>query len=269
MKRLILVVGVLILALTAGAVVGVVMGPARLSISQLLSATLSGDNHTAHVLVWDLRLPRVVAAMLAGGSLGMAGCLLQSSTRNPLGDPQLFGLGGGAAVVQALAMAGLVGVGGWGLISVSVAASLIGAAVILVFASREGTSTARLALIGISLSALTAAAVTGILAQARILSLQPLNFVGGSLANVGWEDVLPGVPFFAAGAIMALPVVENLTALSLGDRVAANLGVEPGRTPCRGHRRLGRARRNRGGRCRPDRFRGIAGPSFRPAAGGP
>jgi iron complex transport system permease protein len=209
---------------------GLAMGPVKLDVHQLLSAIVSSDDHTAHVLVWDLRLPRVVAALLVGACLGVAGCLLQSSTRNPLGDPQLFGLGGGAAIVQALAMAGLIRIGAWALFSLSVAASLVGAGVMVLFASRKGMSPARLALIGISLSALAAAAATGILAEARIFSAQPLNFIGGSFANVGWQDVLPALPFFAIGLVLASPVVGNLNALSLGDRVAANLGAEPGRT---------------------------------------
>ncbi len=87
---------------------GLAMGPVKLDVHQLLSAILSSDDHMAHALVWDLRLPRVAGALLVGACLGVAGCLLQSSTRNPLGDPQLFGLGGGAAIVQALAMAGLI-----------------------------------------------------------------------------------------------------------------------------------------------------------------
>jgi iron complex transport system permease protein len=103
--------GALALVLALGVLIGLTMGPVKLDIHQLLSAITSGDDHTAYVLVWDLRLPRVAAALLAGVCLGVAGCLLQSSTRNPLGDPQLFGLGGGAAVVQALAMAGLIRIG--------------------------------------------------------------------------------------------------------------------------------------------------------------
>ena len=222
--------GALALILALGVLMGLAMGPVKLDIHQLLSAIVSGDDHTAHVLVWDLRLPRVAAALLVGACLGVAGCLLQSSTRNPLGDPQLFGLGGGAAVVQALAMAGVIGIGAWGLFSLSVVASLIGAGVVLLFASRQGISPARLALIGVSLSALAAATATGILAEARIFSAQPLNFIGGSFANLGWQDVLPALPFLAVGLALAATVMGNLNAMSLGDRVAANLGAEPGRT---------------------------------------
>lgn len=206
------------------------LGPVKLGLHQVFSALVSGDDHVAHVVVWDLRLPRVVAAVMVGACLGLAGCLLQSSTRNPLGDPQLFGLGGGAAVVQALAMAGLLNLGTWGLFALSVAASLIGAAVIAVFASRQGISPARLALIGVSISALTAALATGILAEARMFSAQSLNFIGGSFANRGWNDVVPALPFLGVGLLLAVPIVGNLNVLALGDRVAANLGAEPGRT---------------------------------------
>jgi ABC-type Fe3+-siderophore transport system permease subunit len=220
----------LALMLAAGVLMGLAMGPVKLDVHQALSAIASSNDPAAHILVWDLRLPRVVAALLVGASLGVAGCLLQSSTRNPLGDPQLFGLGGGAAIVQALALAGLIRLGPWGLFSLSVAASLIGAGVVLIFASRQGISPARLALIGVSLSALTAAAATGILAEARVFSAQPLNFIGGSFANLGWQDVLPAFLFLAVGLALAAIVMGNLNALSLGDRVAANLGAAPGRT---------------------------------------
>lgn len=209
---------------------GVSLGPVRLDLHQVLSALVSGDDHVARVVVWDLRLPRVVAALVVGSCLGLSGCLLQSSTRNPLGDPQLFGLGGGAAVVQALAMAGLLAMGTWGLLSLSVAASLIGAAIIAFFASRQDVSPARLALIGVSISALAAAAATGILAEARMFSAQSLNFIGGSFANRGWDDVLPALPFLGIGLVLALPIVGNLNVLALGDRVAANLGADPKRT---------------------------------------
>ncbi len=230
MSRLVIVLAGLALILVLGALMGVALGPVKLDIDQVLSAILSGDDRTAHAIVWDLRLPRVAAALVVGACLGLSGCLLQSSTRNPLGDPQLFGLGGGAAVVQALAIAGLVQIGTWGLFSLSVAASLIGAGAIALFASRQGISPARLALIGVSISALAAAAATGIMAEARIFSMESLNFIGGSFANVGWRTVLPALPFLALGLLMAAPIVGNLNALSLGDRVAANLGAEPIRT---------------------------------------
>jgi len=229
-KRVLLVLGALVVLILVALVVGIAFGPTKVGFGSILSALVPGGDPATHLLVWDLRLPRAVAALLVGACLGAAGSLLQSSTRNPLGDPQLFGLGGGAAIIQALAMAGLLRLGAWGLPAVSVAASLVGAGAIAFFASSNSSSPARLALIGVSISALTAAVATGILAEARVFSSQSISFIGGSFANRGWQDVVPVLPFLAAGLILALPVLGSLNALNLGDRVAANLGVQPVRT---------------------------------------
>ncbi len=230
MKRTAWVLSALALLALLGAFVGISLGPAELSPRRGLAALpLSGDS-PARVLVWDPRLPRVAAALVAGACLGAAGCLLQSSTRNPLGDPQLFGLGGGAAVVQALGMAGLVRPGVWGLAALSVAASLASAGVIAFFAARQEMSPARLALIGVSVAALAGAVATGILAEARVFSQQSVTFLGGSFANRDWQDVLASLPFLAAGFLLALPAVGRLGVLALGDRVASNLGASPNRT---------------------------------------
>jgi iron complex transport system permease protein len=216
--------------LVAGVLLGLALGPVKLDLHQALAAIISDEDPVAHAVVWDLRLPRVATALVVGACLGLSGCLLQSSTRNPLGDSQLFGLGGGAALVQALAITGLLSLGTWALCTLSVAASLVGAASIALFASRQGISPARLALIGVSISALAAALATGILAEARIFSMQSLNFIGGSFASAAWQDLLPALPFVAAGLLLALPIAGNLNVMALGDRVAANLGAAPVRT---------------------------------------
>ena len=179
------------------------------------------------VIVRSLRLPRVVAAMVVGACLGAAGSLLQSATRNPLGDPQLFGLGGGAAIVQALALAGVVTVGPWGLTSLSVLAALAGGLLIFLLASRENLTPARLALIGVSIGALTLAVAGAVLTHARVFSLQALALFSGSLANRSWEDVMPAIPFLALGIALAVVAAGRLNFLVLGDRLAGQLGASP------------------------------------------
>ena len=212
----------------AGCVVGVAFGTANLEASTLLRAlfTDSGDP-TAEVIVRSLRMPRVLAALVAGACLGAAGSLLQSATRNPLGDPQLFGLGGGAAIVQALALAGILGTGPWGITSLSVLAALMGALLIFLLASRETLTPARLALIGVSLGTLTLAIAGAILTHARVFSLQALALFSGSLANRSWEDVTPAIPFLALGMVLAVLGAGRLNLLVLGDRLAGQLGASP------------------------------------------
>ena len=188
--------------------------------------TDSGDP-TAEVIVHSFRIPRVVAALVVGACLGAAGSLLQSATRNPLGDPQLFGLGGGAAIVQALAMAGVLGAGAWGVASLSVVAAVVGALLIFALASRESLTPARITLVGVSIGALTVAIAAAILMHARVFSLQALALFSGSLANRTWDDVMPAIPFLAVGISMAVVAAGRLNLLVLGDRLAGHLGASP------------------------------------------
>ena len=182
------------------------------------------------MIVHSFRMPRVVAALVVGASLGAAGSLLQSATRNPLGDPQLFGLGGGAAIVQALAMAGVLGAGAWGVTSLSVVAAVLGALLIFLLSSREDLTPARLALVGVSIGALTVAIAAAILMHARVFSLQALALFSGSLANRSWDDAVPVLPYMALGIAMAVVAAGRLNLLVLGDQLAGHLRASPKNT---------------------------------------
>ena len=139
-------------------------------------------------------------------------------------------MGGGAVVIQALSLTGVIRLGHWNLVAASVVASVIGASVIASFASKEDISPARLALIGVSVAALCLACATGILVHSRVFTQQSLAFIGGSLTNRGWQDLIPALPFLSLGLALSLGVSGRLNLLTLGDRIAASLGGEPGRT---------------------------------------
>ena len=172
------------MAILLGCIAGVALGTANLDASTVVKALFTdSEDPTVEVIVHSFRIPRVVAALVSGACFGAAGALLQSATRNPLGDPQLFGLGGGAAIVQALAMAGVLGAGAWGVASLSVVAAVVGALLIFILASRESLTPARIALVGVSVGALTVAIAAAILMHARVFSLQALALFSGSLAN--------------------------------------------------------------------------------------
>lgn len=230
MLRLACVLGTLAVFLILGVLIGIAFGPAKFGFQDLMTALVASGDPTAELVVWGLRMPRVAASLLVGCCLGVAGSLLQLSTRNPLGDPQIFGVSGGAAVVQALSLTGVVRLEAWSLVTISIVASLIGAGVIAQFASKEDISPARLALIGVSVAALCLAGASGILAHSRIFTQQSLAFLGGSLANRGWQEFVPALPFLGLGLALALAVSGRLNLLTLGDRIAAGLGGEPGRT---------------------------------------
>ena len=218
----------LAVALLAGCCVGVVFGPANLGATAIVGALFAeGSDPAAETIVRSIRLPRVAAALAVGACLGVAGALIQSATRNPLGDAQLFGVGGGAAIVQALALAGTIGLGAWGVTTLSVAGAVVCAIVISVLSSREDLTPTRLALVGVSIGALTLAIAGAILTHARVFSLQALALFSGSLANRGWADITPVIPFLVIGLAMAALAAGRLNLLTLGDRLAGHLGASP------------------------------------------
>ena len=142
---------------------------------------------------------------------------------------------GGAAIVQALALAGVLGTGPWGITSLSVLAALMGALLIFLLASRENLTPARLALIGVSLGALTLAIAGAILTHARVFSLQALALFSGSLANRSWEDVTPAIPFLALGMVLAVLAAGRLNLLVLGRSSRRAIGSESKEYPANGH----------------------------------
>ena len=94
-------------------------------------------------------------------------------------------------------------------------------------ASRENLTPARLALIGVSIGALTLAIAAAILTHARVFSLQALALFSGSLANRTWDDVMPTIPFLALGLALAVLAAGRLNVLVIGDRLAGHLGANP------------------------------------------
>lgn len=231
MSRLALVLPGLSILLAVGCVIGIIYGPADIDAATALWAIFTeGQDEATDLVVDQFRLPRVIAALIAGASFGASGALIQSATRNPLGDPQLFGVGGGAAIVQALALAGILTAGAWGLAALSVSACLAISVLIFVFASREDLTPTRLALIGVSVGALALAVTTGILAYARVFSVQSIFLISGSVTNRSWDDVSPVLPFLAAGLLLAAFAAGRLNVLALGDRLAGHLGANPNRT---------------------------------------
>jgi len=218
------------LCLGIGILVGLLYGPVSLTLEQLLAAITHDGERVVEIILWQLRMPRVAIAITVGASLAVAGALLQISARNPLGDPQIFGVGGGATVAQAMALAGWISSETWTLMGTSVAFSALSVGIITFFSARQHITSARLALIGVSIAALSLAIATGIMASAQVFTQQSLAFIGGSFNNRGWDDLLSGFPFIIVGLLLAAFISRRLNTLALGDEIASNLGANPSST---------------------------------------
>lgn len=225
---LLLAVALLVLA----ALASVMIGSALLSPGTVLSALFTPDGSLSQITVTDVRVPRTLLGIAVGVALGVAGALMQALTRNPLADPGLLGVNGGAAFAVS------IGVAAFGLVHISdyVWWAFAGAALagFLVFAisarGRSGATPVRLTLVGMALSAVFLGAST-LLTLIDPRTFDRMRFWGvGSITDRPDGTLATILPFVAAGVLLALVSSRALNALALGDDVARAVGVRVGAT---------------------------------------
>ncbi|TMH27198.1 MAG: iron ABC transporter permease [Betaproteobacteria bacterium] len=220
---------VLVGVVLAAFVVALSVGSVALDMHAIVQALGSGDDSTARMIVRDLRLPRAVAAFATGGSLALAGALLQVLLRNPLADPYVLGVSGGAAVGTLLTM--LIGAAAW----VTPLGAFGGAfaSTVIVFSLSRGDgawSPPRLLLTGVIVAAGWGALVALLLTLAPDAQLRGMLFwLIGDLSEPPstWIPLLT----LALGVGIALPFARDLNVLSRGPIAAASLGVAVTRLP--------------------------------------
>ncbi|WGM45978.1 Hemin transport system permease protein HmuU [Brevundimonas sp. NIBR10] len=234
--RPLLVAGVSLAALVVVVLASLMVGQVMLTPAEVLSGLASaGSGSIESRIVIDLRLPRVLAAIMGGGALGLAGLLLQTLFRNPLADAWSLGLMAGgqfgaALVVVAGAVVGpgvlmvLTGFAGLGLVAGSALGTLVVALAMTAMARRVGTVS--LLVLGLMLGFLAQGLISVLLhftnrSQNRIFAA----WNDATFANVVWGDFLTFAPLLALGVLGAILLAKPLTALLLGDAYAESLGV--------------------------------------------
>ncbi|WP_422029749.1 FecCD family ABC transporter permease [Roseovarius sp.] len=216
--------GLLVVALMLASLL---IGPAGLGVGESLSALVAGDGGPMTLIMREIRLPRMILAVMIGGSLGLAGAAMQGYLRNPLAEPGLIGVSGSAALGAVLALqTGLAGVFALGLPLMALAGALGGVTLVMLLAGPRGGSLT-LILAGIAVSAL-AGALTSL-----VLNLSPNPFAAneivfwmmGSLADRSMTHVWLALPFMAVGVAILASLGRGLDALTLGEDAAEAMGV--------------------------------------------
>jgi iron complex transport system permease protein len=215
----------LLLSAPVSLLAGLLFGSADLSLPDILRALLGEPGLTADI-VWQLRLPRVASAFACGGLLALAGVMLQVLLRNPLADPYILGISGGAAVGALTAM--LLGLAAAG-VDLAALAGAVGA-VALVFSlsvSAAGWNMHRLLLTGVVLSAGFGALISLILTLAPMAGVRGMLFwLMGDLSHASSPGLAWAVMLAALG--FGLWQAKGLDVLSLGELQAKALGVAVG-----------------------------------------
>lgn len=216
--------------------VSLTVGATDISLGSALSKIVQGEPLTRleRVVLWDIRLPRLVLGILVGAALAVSGAVMQGLFRNPLADPGLVGVGAGAGLgaICAIVLGGLVPVtliDGLGNQMIPVAAFLgAWASTILLYrvSTRRGrTSVATMLLAGIALAALTGALAGILIYMANDQQLRDLTFWGlGSLAGASWTKVAAAGPIIFAAIVLASFLGRGLNGLALGEATAAHIG---------------------------------------------
>lgn len=218
--------------LCLGAIIHLGLGARAIAPSVVVDALLHYDpRNFDHRIIINLRLTRLLAALLTGAALGVAGLLLQTVIRNPLGEPHILGLNAGATLAVVVCSAAGISYGvSRPLAAACGAAALFGLVMLLASAGRVGTTAMKITLCGVALSAFASAVTASIL----ILDEQTLQamrtWLAGDLSGISLSTLqIASVPALL-GVLMAALLAPRLNILALGDRVASGLGVSVVRT---------------------------------------
>lgn len=193
--------------------------------------TLLGNGTPADdFIVNELRLPRVLVAVLVGAALGMAGAVFQSVSRNPLGSPDLLGFGYGSAVGALTAIIVFKGDATEVAVGAVVGGVLAGIAVYLL-AYKKGIHGYRLVLVGIGASAMLVALIQYLITKAQLVeATRAMVWLTGSLAGRDWEQVWPLLVTCAVLFPVILGQGRALRMMEMGDDAAYAVGVRVERT---------------------------------------
>lgn len=179
-------------------------------------------NSASHQIIWEIRAPRIAAAILVGAALGIAGVLAQGSTNNPLADPAILGTSAGASLgVLIGVLLNVVSIGSIG----AVVCAAIGALLATVLTFSLARSALQLITIGIGVSAILTAIVgltITVISRPDARSISFWSF--GSLALVTPSSLLILVPVLVIAIIFAWKIAPSLDLLSLGDASVRHIG---------------------------------------------
>ncbi len=190
-----------------------------------------------HQILFDLRIPKAITAILAGSALSVTGLMMQTLFRNPLAGPYILGVSSGATLGVAIVvlLASLLslpayGVGGWGIAS----AAIVGATLVLLLVmalSYKVKSNVSLLIIGMMFGNIAGAVVTLLQSMANPDSLKMfVVWTLGSLSSVTWHDMWVLLPICIVGVILCFILLKPLNGLLLGEHYAQGLGINIHRT---------------------------------------
>ena len=230
-KKVRYIIVLFLLGVSVVALVGwnICVGTVRIPLADIF-ASIRGEKIENSRILWDIRMPRTLAAMILGGALALAGYLLQTFFHNPIAGPFVLGISSGAKMVVALVMVFLMGqavkITSWALIAAAFVGAMISMGFVLLMSRRVHNMSMLVVsgvMIGYICSAITELVVT-FASDAEIVNLH--NWSRGSFSGMTWENVAVMIGVVAVTFFLVFLMAKPLSAYQLGEVYARNLGVD-------------------------------------------
>ena len=216
---------ILLVILAALCAVAVAVGSAGYSVPEILKQTFAEGTNPVKTIVLNLRLPRLLLAVLIGSSLSASGALLQSVMRNPLADPGTIGVSAGASTAAStilLVMPELTS----SLPIFAFGGAALACMLIYTMAWKDGVDPTRIILSGVAINSVLSA-YTSLLQLLNSDDLSSvLSFLNGSLSGKSWHQLKILAVYAGIGLILSFLCIKSANTLQLGDEMAKSLGVK-------------------------------------------
>lgn len=202
------------------------IGSSSIGLAEIAAALIHYDGSNAHLMIINVRLPRVLAGALVGSALAVSGAIMQAVSGNPLASPSLLGVNSGAAFAVVLAI--FLGLGGSSSLYFwyAFAGGAGAAALVYTFSllGRGGTAVLKLVLAGAVLSSFLASMTTALMLFHKQVLDEVRFWTVGSLSGRSLHNVGESLPFIALGLLAALAISREIMTLSLGEAISRGLG---------------------------------------------
>lgn len=204
------------------------IGSIDISFKELIEGMLLNKQSNNFLIIRDLRMPRVLSAVLIGGNLAVAGALLQTTMKNPLADPGIIGISSGASLGAIAVMVIFTDLIKYKII-IAFIGGIIAACLVYLIGEDKGFSPVRIILAGVCVNSILNAlsSMVTVFNSSGVSSIQ--TWLLGSLVNVTWNDFKILALYTIVGIILCLLVIKSCDLMGLGDKTAQSLGLNVNR----------------------------------------
>ena len=204
---------------------GLAIGNLYLPWSEIIAVFMGQGNEMYSQLLFELRMPRLLTAMLAGVALAISGSLMQSAVRNPLADPQIVGVTSGAGVGAILLLLVFPPFSSWMPLG-AMLGGIAAAAIVYAVSWRRGLNPVILTLVGIAVAAAGAAFINILIVKAQLLAAPALAWMAGSTYGRGWTEISRLLPAIVILTPLAWWLGRRVDLLAFNDESSVGLGLK-------------------------------------------